>query len=407
VKIYLSLIVFLLSFNALSVELREKIGQMLLVGFRGYELDKNHPLSQKLKKGHIGSVILFDYDVVKKSRKRNIESPKQVKKLNRQIQSYSKIPVLITVDQEGGLVQRLKPRHGFDKYSSPQYLGSKSNTDQTFKEGLEMSKTLKKVGINLNFSPVADVNTNTKNPVIGKLKRSYSTSPETVANHVRAFLNSHKNNNIATTLKHFPGHGSSTADSHKGFVDVSETWSDIELIPFTKMINEKKADVIMSAHIFNGGLDPYYPGTLSKNTIQDLLREELGYDGVIISDDMNMGAIADHYGLENAIELAITAGIDILLFGNNLVYKKDIAEKSLSIIENLVKSGKISMDRINESYNRVMTLKVKMGLIKDFEEQPIKNKIKRDVANTKHASKITERDSYKKNLKIFRKLKSN
>ncbi len=360
------LFTFLLPITSHALDLRERIGQMLLVGFRGMELPKKHPLAKKLKMGHVGSVILFDYDVVKKSRKRNISSMSQVRKLNKQIQSYSKVPVLITVDQEGGLVQRLKPRHGFKRFSAPQTLGNKGDTQQTYNEAVLMAKSLKDVGVNLNFSPVADVNTNIKNPVIGKLKRSYSTSANVVTNHVRAFLEGHHKLNLATTLKHFPGHGSSTSDSHKGFVDVSETWSDIELGPFSKMIDEKKADVIMSAHIFNGGLDPYYPGTLSKATIDDLLRRELGHDGVIISDDMNMGAIADHYGFENAIELAINAGIDILLFGNNLVYKKHLAENAISIIEKLVNEGKISEQRINLSYNRVMNLKKKMGLIKDF-----------------------------------------
>jgi beta-N-acetylhexosaminidase len=384
-----------------EVDINEKIGQMILVGFRGDSISSSSQIVKDIKDHKIGSVILFDYDVKLRSRKRNITSVEQVKKLNSDLQSYSKVPLLITVDQEGGLVQRLKKRHGFTKVLSPQEVGSKNSKEFTYRESKKLAKDLKNVGINLNFSPSADVNTNPSNPVIGKIKRSYSSDPKEVSMHIREFIKSHHDEGVATTIKHFPGHGSSKNDSHKGFVDVTETWHEKELIPFSDMINEKKVDILMSAHIFNGGLDPHYPGTLSHNVITKLLREELDYQGVVISDDMNMSAITEHYGFKRAIELAINAGIDILLYGNNIIYEKDIAKKVTKVINELLKEGKIQEDQITDSYNRIMNLKYKMGLIKKFTSIELSKK-KRSVASKKS---ILEKKQFDKNKEIFKKIK--
>ena len=359
-------IVFILIFNLNSfaeVTLKQKIGQMILVGFRGDTVNSQAQIKKDIEESFIGSVILFDYDVALKSRSRNIKNVNQVRELNAKLQSLSKIPLLITVDQEGGLVQRLKNRHGFSKVLSPQEVGDRNSPSFTYKESLKLAKDLKMVGVNLNFSPSADVNTNPKNPVIGKIKRSYSSDPHKVSTHIREFIKSHHDLNIATTLKHFPGHGSSKSDSHKGFVDVTDTWIELELIPFQDMINENRVDILMTAHIFNGALDPYYPGTLSHNVITKLLREEMSYTGVVISDDMNMNAISKHFGFKRSIELAINAGVDILLYGNNLIYEKEIAKKvSLTILE-LINEKKVTLKQVNNSYNRIMTLKSKMKLL--------------------------------------------
>lgn len=397
------LIAFLLLTTTINAQysLEEKVGQMILVGFRGSKIDANHQLIKDINNAKIGSIILFDYDVKLKSRKRNIINKSQVLDLTKRVQRESEIPLLITVDQEGGLVQRLKQRHGFSKVLSPQEIGKKNNLSLTYKESRKIAKDLESVGINLNFAPSADVNTNPNNPVIGKIKRSYSSDPKEVSRHVLEFIKSHHKRNIGTTIKHFPGHGSSKGDSHLGFVDVTETWSDIELIPFRDMIDLKQVDILMSAHIFNGSLDPYYPGTLSKNILNDLLREELKYDGVIISDDMNMSAITDHYGFERAIELAINAGIDILLFGNNLVYEKDIASKVQTTIKKLLSENRINIGQINNSFNRVMNLKKKLNLIKEF-TPVISSEQHRKVANKKSPLEI---EVMKERYKIFTKLK--
>ncbi|WP_417336868.1 glycoside hydrolase family 3 protein [Halobacteriovorax marinus] len=395
-------ILLLINSSWADYSLDEKIGQMILVGFRGSEVDANHQIIEDIHKYRIGSVILFDYDVTLESRKRNIIDRKQVKDLTKRIQRESEIPLLITVDQEGGLVQRLKQRHGFNKVLSPEKVGKRNNLNFTYKESKKLAQDLESVGINLNFAPSADVNTNPDNPVIGKIERSYSSDPLKVSNHVAAFIKSHHDLNIGTTIKHFPGHGSSRGDSHKGFVDVTDTWSEIELIPFKNMINQGNVDILMSAHIFNGSLDPYYPGTLSKSILDDLLRTELKYDGVIISDDMNMSAITDHYGFERAIELAINAGIDILLYGNNLVYDKEIAKRVHTTIKKLLNEERISIDQINKSFNRVMNLKKKLKVIDKFKSVASTKESIRKIANKTSILDSKERDEKRE---IFKKIK--
>jgi beta-N-acetylhexosaminidase len=214
-------------------------------------------------------------------------------------------------------------------------------------------------GINLNHAPCLDVNINPGNPVIGAKERSFSSVPEKVTKHAELIIEAHHKNNIATTLKHFPGHGSSSADSHLGFVDVSDTWSEKELIPFREIISSGKADVVMTAHIFNSKLDEKYPATLSKKVVTGLLRSELGWDGIVISDDMQMKAISDHYTLSESIELAINAGIDIIVFGNNVSYDSAISKKVNKIINELLSEGKITEDRIEDSFKRIIGFKNK------------------------------------------------
>jgi len=202
-----------------------------------------------------------------------------------------------------------------------------------------------------------DMNVNPDNPVIGKVERSFSAEPRVVANQAAIIIEEHRKQGIISTLKHFPGHGSSKADSHKGFVDVSDTWKPDEIKPYADLIAKGNVDMIMTAHIFNARLDSSVPATLSKRIITGILRDSLKYQGVIISDDMQMGAITDHYGLETALEKCINAGVDIVCFGNNLQYDPDIITKATSIIKRLVVEGKIPRTRIDESYKRITTLK--------------------------------------------------
>lgn len=344
--------------------LDEKIGQMLMVGFRGTVATSDSSIAKIIREYHLGSVIFFDFDVELKKADRNVASPAQLKALVDSLQSFSKIPLLVAIDQEGGRVNRLKTTYGFPASVSAQYLGRINNTDSTRFYADRTARTLKSVGINVNFAPVADVNSNPDNPVIGKLERSYSADPEIVATHARVVTAVHKEHGIVTTFKHFPGHGSAWNDSHVGMADVTTTWADSELIPYRRAIEANELDAIMTAHIFNANFDKDHPGTLSKRVLTGMLREELGFEGVIYSDDMQMKAVADFYGLEQAIELGINAGIDILTFGNNThQYEPDIAERAFKTIKMLVETGRISEARIDESYQRIMTLKRSYGVI--------------------------------------------
>jgi beta-N-acetylhexosaminidase len=332
---------------------------MVLVGFRGLELSEDDLIVQDIKSGSIGGVILFDRDVELNSEVRNIQSPEQVMILTQQLQSYSDIPLIISIDQEGGQVNRLKEKYGFPPCVSQQYLGYLNDSQLTSDHASIIARKLNEIGINLNHAPCLDLNTNPANPVIGAKERSFSGDPDLVTKHAELIIDQHHSSNIATTLKHFPGHGSSSADSHLGFVDVSETWNKNELIPFREIIAKGKADVVMTAHIFNSNLDEQYPATLSEKVISGLLRKELGWDGIVISDDMQMKAISEHYSLSESIELAINAGIDILVFGNNVSFDSIISQKVNKIINELLSEGKITESRIEESFNRIMSFKNK------------------------------------------------
>jgi beta-N-acetylhexosaminidase len=256
----------------------------------------------------------------------------------------------------------LKEKFGFPATVSNKYLGDLNNADSTRFYADKTANTLKSVGINLNLSPVVDVDVNPNSPAIGAIGRSFSSNPRIVSDNAAIVINSHHKQNILTSLKHFPGHGSAANDSHHGFTDVTSTWQQIELEPYRNLINSGYKDFIMTAHIFNANLDPEYPATLSKNIMTGILREQLNYKGVIISDDMGMGAITTQFGLETAVEKSIEAGVDILLFANNLSYDDHIAEKVITIIKSMIAEGKISVNRINNSYQRIITLKKNYNL---------------------------------------------
>jgi beta-N-acetylhexosaminidase len=224
-----------------------------------------------------------------------------------------------------------------------------------------MAGQLARLGINLNLAPVVDLNVNPTNPIIGRLERSFSENPEEVIQHAERFIEAHHKQGVLCTLKHFPGHGSSVEDSHLGLVDVSSTWTPKELKPYQELIKKGMADAIMTAHVFNKHLDPDYPSTLSRRIITGILREKLNYDGVVISDDMQMGAISKIYGLETAISRAVEAGVDILAFANNSTFDSGIAGKAAGIIKKLVVSKKINLSRIEESSKRIAKLKMKMN----------------------------------------------
>jgi beta-N-acetylhexosaminidase len=338
-----------------------KIGQMIMVGFRGTTINKKSTIIKDIEKYNIGGVVLFDFDVPGKDTKRNIEDKEQLKSLCTSLKKHSKLPLFISIDQEGGRVNRLKTKYGFPNTVSAQYLGKLNNIDSTRFYSSQNAALLKELGINLNFAPCVDLNTNPDNPVIGSIERSFSANPDTVIYHAEEIIRNHNLNGVFSTLKHFPGHGSSKDDSHLDFVDVTGTWSRIELKPYYELIRKNMVDVIMTAHIFNEKMDKEYPATLSKKIINGILRDSLKYNGLVVSDDMQMKAISDYYGLETAIKLAINAGVDIVIFANNTrKYQPDIAKKAFGIIKKLVANKEISKKRIDESFKRIMKLKNKI-----------------------------------------------
>ena len=344
----------------MSISLDLKIGHMLLVGFRGLELTTASPLFDDLQQRNLGGVILFDYDSALKTTRRNIQSREQVQVLTQALQEASSQPLLVSIDQEGGKVNRLKECFGFPPSVSAQFLGEQDSLDLSRRYAKQTANLLKELGINLNFAPVVDLNVNPASPAIGAIERSFSRDSNTVISHAEAWIQEHRRQGVLCALKHFPGHGSAEKDTHQGFVDVSNSWSSEELLPYRELIEREQVDTIMTAHIFQAGLDPDWPATLSTKIIQRILRQELAYDGVVISDDLQMKAIASHYSLETAIYRAIVAGVDILTFGNNLSYDEQIVPKSIAIIKRLVAQGAISEQRINESFRRICRLKERL-----------------------------------------------
>ena len=345
----------------INENLDEMIGQMIMIGFRGLYINHSSHIIQDIKAGRIGGVILFNKDIKLRSNSRNIKSKNQVVNLIKTLKAYSKYPLLVAVDQEGGKVNRLKEINGFEKTISQKYLGKINDEKITRMYAKKTGFMLNALGFNINFSPVVDIDINNNNPIIGKKERSFSNNPIIVTNHSKWMLEEYSKYNVFGVLKHFPGHGSSKNDSHLGFTDVTDTWQEYELEPYKELIKNNMIDLIMTAHIFNSKLDPDYPATLSKNILTDLLKNKLKYNGIIITDDMSMKAITKYYNFENSIELAINAGADILLFANNITYNKNIAEDVLKIIKKLIKKNKIDIKQIEKSYYKIINFKKKLN----------------------------------------------
>ncbi len=337
-----------------SQNLYRMIGRMLIVGFDAQTLEPSDPFAKAIRRYRPGGVILFDRDFHDRNRTKNIASPQQLKTLTSQLQALSPSPILIAVDQEGGSVQRLKPRDGFIDTPSAKSIGDRNDSEYAKQVYDTLANEIENEGINADFAPVVDLALNQKNHVIYGLKRAYGKSPQKVAHFAGIFANALHAHNIISVLKHFPGHGSSREDSHRGFVDVTHTWSAVELEPYKILIESGRAEMIMTAHVFNRNLDPDYPATLSKKTNTGLLRGTLGFKGVIVSDDLQMRAISGHYSLRETVRLAINAGVDMLLFGNQLGHTS--LKEAADAVYAEVKAGHISRERIAESNRRIEKL---------------------------------------------------
>lgn len=345
--------------DAPTSDLERKIGQMLLVGFRGASLEEAGPVVGQIRAGQVGGVVLFDVDVASGG-SRNIESPEQVERLVADLQGLTEDALIVAVDQEGGRVARLGSEYGFPATRSQRELAERG-PEATRAQAEGTAATLAGLGINLNLAPVVDLEVDPDSPAIGALDRAFSADPAVVAEHARAVIEAHDEHGVATALKHFPGHGSAADDSHLGLVDVTTTWSAAELGPYRSLIDGGLAHAVMTAHVFNRELDPEWPATLSTATISGLLRDELGFEGVVVSDDLQMGAITEHYGLETTLRQTLLAGVDLLVFANNNPesYEPDIAPRAAAIIASLVEDGTLDEARIDESVARLGALRAR------------------------------------------------
>lgn len=349
------------------------IGQMIMIGIGDFNLvDASEPIFKEIKDGKVGGVVLYEKNIL-------FESPKpELALLVELLQRNASIPLFVSIDEEGGRVTRMKTRYGFPKNVSAQYLGDMNNLDSTRYYANQTASILSSFGINMNYAPVVDVNLNPKNPVIGRIERSYSKDYEEVIRQAYEVINQHNKRGVVPVLKHFPGHGSSRSDTHLGLTDVTETWQLEEMYPYSALIDSGVVKAVMTAHIVNKSLDnSKNPATLSRRIVTGMLRDFLGFQGVIISDDMQMGAINNEYGLREAIRLSIEAGVDMLMFANNVQdYNMVSASTVHAIIKDLLFEGIITRERIYASYKRIMKLKVETGLCDEDYYRSLKNKLR-------------------------------
>ena len=357
-KIFITLLTLYLSILNLEAEvklpnettLKKQIGHMLIVGFQASKVSSNSKIIKDINKYNLGGVILFDVFYNDRNKTKNISSPQQLQELTSKLKFYAKNPIFISVDQEGGKVARLKEMYGFKAFASARDI-SKLKPSKAKEMYNEEAKMLANNGINCNFAPVVDLALTSKNKVIYSLDRAYSKDVKKVAKYAEIYMSALHNYDILSVLKHFPGHGSSLDDSHEGFVDITNTWSEKELEPYNILIKEKKVKMIMTAHVFNAKLDKKYPATLSYKINTELLREKMAYNGVIISDDLQMKAISNNYVLKDTVTLAINSGVDILLFGNQLGNQN--IDELVNIIYKQVLNKEIKYSRILESNKRI------------------------------------------------------
>ncbi|OME98984.1 beta-N-acetylhexosaminidase [Paenibacillus sp. FSL H7-0942] len=334
-----------------QMTLREKIGQMLLCGFRGTEAAGD--VESFLRMYPIGGVIYFA---------RNVESPEQVERLSSGLQQIAKssgnVPLWISIDQEGGMVARIT--EGIALMPGPMAIAAAGSIDDAYQAAYISGLELKSMGINMNFAPVLDVNNNAANPVIGV--RSFGESPQSVAEYGARTIAGIQDAGIAATAKHFPGHGDTDTDSHLDLPIIThdrERVERLELIPFRAAIAEG-VDAMMSAHIYFPALEPErLPVTLSQTVLSGLLRQELGYEGMIVTDCMEMDAIAVNYGTVDAAVMAVEAGADLVLISHTAKLQAEAFDALLAA----VRSGRISERRIDESVNRLLMYKAKRGLL--------------------------------------------
>ena len=343
-------------------ELNPRLGELLLVGFHGTTLQDNAALDRLLCETRVAGVILFA---------RNIVDAAQTARLTRGLTARARActgrPLLVAVDAEGGRVMRLGPAAGWTATLSHQDLGQAGDLAETVLEARRIGGMLRDAGINWNLAPVIDVGYNPANPVIVGVGRSFGANPKLVAAQARAYIAGMHAAGILTAVKHFPGHGSSVDDSHAGFVDVTDTARpDVELVPYRLLLAEGVVDAVMTAHVYNRHLDAWVPATLSRPTIDGVLRSQLGWRGVVVSDDMRMGAIEQHYGAGDAAVRALRAGVDLILIADDrLPGDRSASAETLEAIRRALRRGRLPAGQVEEALARIAALRSRLTVAAD------------------------------------------
>lgn len=340
-----------------AATLEQMAGQMILVGFEGDSADDDgvEAVTRELAEGRLGGVMYL---------RKNVGDLPTVREMNALFRSAAPdLPPFITLDQEGGAVERLTRDVGFKEIPNAASIAADNAPAAAEDIYAEMARGIAAEGFSVNFGPVADLNTNPDNQIIARFGRAFSSEPDTVIAYNEAFIRAHHAAGLITALKHFPGHGSSTADSHEGFVDITRTWEAEELEPYRVLIGEGLADMVMIGHLYHADYaddDGETPSSLSPRWIDGVLREDLGFEGVVISDDLEMGAIRDHFTLEETVTKAVRAGMDVLLFSNTANYRPGLSQEILAILMAEAEDDPAFAARIEQSYERIVALKSRM-----------------------------------------------
>ena len=347
-----------------KMSLEEKIGQMILAGISGTTMDAN--TKKLVNQFHIGGIIFY---------KNNFNTPAQTIQLVNQLktENSSRLPLFLSTDQEGGRVTRLPG--GLTNFPTNEQIGKVNNREFSYKIGTLLGRELKEFGLNLDFAPVLDINSNPNNPVIGD--RSFGNNPEIVSELGIQTMKGIQSQNVIPTIKHFPGHGDTSVDSHLDLPIVNKSLKELkelELIPFERAIDDG-ADVVMVAHILLPKLDKTNPASMSKTIMTDLLRDQLSFNGVIITDDMTMGAITEHFDIGKAAVESVKAGSDIILVGHNYIN----VVKVISSLKKAVHKGEISEQRLNASTERIIQLKRKYNINDKKVDHPNINEINNSI----------------------------
>jgi beta-N-acetylhexosaminidase len=349
--------------------LEEKIGQIMMVGLEGEALTQEEEGS--LAEHPFGGFILFSH---------NLREPDQILALCRSLWEKSKQPPFIAIDQEGGRVHRLPAP--FTHFPPAAVLGRTRNRDLAYRVGLATARELSAAGLNLNFAPVLDVNSNPHNPVIRD--RSLSSDPQEAAVMGLSIVQGLRDGDIIPCGKHFPGHGDTAHDSHLELPKVAKEKSSLETVELPPFIqaSQKRIESMMTAHVLYPALDSQYPATLSRSIIGDLLRQELGYKGVVFSDDLEMKAISRNYSDEEASLLAVRAGVDVLLFCHD---RERATKASVSLCREAEKDRQIKA-RIEESYERITRLKERY--LRSFTGNP--ESLRKSIESPDHKKLVAE-----------------
>jgi len=323
--------------------------------------------------GHLGGIILYRY---------NVANPAQVRQLTASFQQANALPwpLLVALDQEGGLVQRLRASNGFADTPSNEDVASGQTVQQAHATWVQMARMVAGAGFNFNFGPVvdlrgdpSDISAPAISPVIGQLERSFSNDPHVVVRYATQFVQAHRDAGVLTALKHWPGHGLATGDTHLGLVDTTLTARDVEQQPFRQLVAAGLADAVMTAHLVDRRVDAQWPVTLSANFIGPLLRRRDGFDGVVVTDDLHMGAIRLQHTEREAVVRAILAGNDILVFSNNPAAasnvpgfkpRYDLGRHVAALVQEAIARGELSPHHIESAWRRVSVLRERLAAAK-------------------------------------------